>query len=273
MLLSSSAEAQRRYKPMQEFGLVFGTSYYLGDINPEKHFGTQLKMGGGAMYRINFDTRWSMKASLVFASIEAYDSDSDDPWQLNRNLSFRNDVVEGALTAELNFFDYELGNNRLNPVTPYYFMGLAYYKMKPMGQYNGVWYELQPLGTEGQGTTEGGELYTVTGLSVPFGLGVKANVFKIIGVSLEWGMRKTWTDYFDDVSGTYVDPDVLEDENGRVAMLLADRSLDTFGPDDSNIGMQRGDPGRKDWYSFATVTLSIRLTKPQGTCWENSHFR
>ena len=69
------------------------------------------------------------------------------------------------------------------------------------------------------------------------------------------------------------DTDVLEDENGRVAMLLADRSLNTFGPDDSNIGMQRGDPGRKDWYSFATVTLSIRLTKPQGTCWENSHFR
>lgn len=258
---------------MQEFGVSVGTSYYLGELNPEKHFGTPLKLGGGAMYRVNFDKRWSLKAAVNYGTVEAYDSDSDDPWQQNRNLSFQNKVLEGSLTLELNFFDFELGDERSNFATPYYFMGLAYYNMKPMGLYNGVYYELQPLGTEGQGTTVGGDFYKVNGISVPFGVGFKVNLFKIVGLSAEWGLRKTWTDHFDDVSGTYVDPQILEDENGLLSSLLADKSIDALGPNGDNTGFQRGDPGRKDWYNFTTVTLSIRLTKPKGTCWENSHFQ
>ena len=81
-------------------------------------------------------------------------------------------------------------------------------------------------------------------------------------------MRKTWTDYFDDVSGAYVSPSVLEEENGQLSAFLADRSVVQEGAEDQNAGLQRGDPGRKDWYNFTTVTLSIRLGKSPTSCWK-----
>jgi hypothetical protein len=42
-------------------------------------------------------------------------------------------------------------------------------------------------------------------VAIPFGIGAKMNVSKKVGIGLEWGPRKTFTDYLDDVSGTYPD--------------------------------------------------------------------
>ena len=212
-----------------------------------------------------------MKTSVLYHVVEAWDSDSDDPWIRNRNLSFRNQVIEGSVQGELNFFNYQLGNRKF-PVSPYLFGGLAYYRMRPMAQYRGTWYELQPLGTEGQGTEFGAEKYKTTMFSVPFGAGIKTNLFAIFGLSIEWGVRKTWTDYFDDISGKYVDPGLLADLNGELAAVLSDRSIEKEIPNaagNNNGGLQRGDSGRKDYYFFSMVSLNIRLDRKATTCWEH----
>jgi hypothetical protein len=262
----SMAQASK-WDKSKEMGVVIGTSYYIGDINPSKHFGTRLNGGGGLVYRDNLSKRWSIKASFLYGRVEAFDSDSDDPWQLNRNLSFRNEILEGSVQAELNYFDYQIGNEN-HPISPYVFAGLAYYSMKPQGEYNGNWYELQPMGTEGQGTSEGGSPYSTTGISAPFGLGLKVNMFSIIALSLEWGMRKTWTDYFDDVSGVYINPTVLIEENGRLASEFADQSFEQTGVNGTNEGAMRGDPGRNDWYNFTHLAITFRLGKSPTTCWK-----
>lgn len=270
------SQARNKYDRhiVQEIGVSFGTAYYLGDINPRKHFGTRLHSSFGGNYRINLDRRWALKFSLLQGSVEASDADSDDPWQQNRNLSFKNDFTEGSLVFELNFWEYEIGQGKkYSPVSPYFFAGLAYYKMKPQGFFNSTWYELQPLGTEGQGTSYDLKRYKTTGISVPFGVGVKVSVFKIVGFSLEWGMRKTWTDYFDDVSGIYPNEVVLEDQNGDLAVYFSDQSLSPQLANGTNNNVQRGDPGRKDWYAFAHATLSFRLTKQKGTCWGGKVMR
>ena len=62
-------------------------------------------------------------------------------------------------------------------------------------------------------------------------------------------------------------PAVLADENGTLAAILADRSLVYEGGQADNAGLQRGDPGRNDWYNFTTLTLSFRLGKKPTTCW------
>lgn len=267
-LLGAESHAQvSKWDKTREMGIVVGTSYYIGDINPSKHFGTRLNLGGGLVYRDNISKRWSIKASFLYGRVEAYDSDSDDPWQVNRNLSFRNDLLEGSIQAELNYFDYQIGNMQ-DPISPYLFFGLAYYSMKPQGELNGNWYELQPLGTEGQGTSEGGTTYKTSGISAPFGLGLKANLFSIVAISLEWGMRKTWTDYFDDVSGVYVNRTVLIEENGRLASDFADQSFEQSGANGTNEGTMRGDPGRNDWYNFTNVAITFRLGKSPTTCWK-----
>jgi hypothetical protein len=272
LTLTAICGAQKKYDQSREMGIAIGTSYYIGDVNPSKHFGTRLNPGGGLIYRHNFDRRLSLKASLLYGRIEAYDVDSDDAWQQNRNLSFRNDIFEGSLQGEINYFPYQIGDKR-HPITPYLFAGLSIYKMKPQAEYKGQFYELQPLGTEGQGTAEGGAKYKTTGMSIPVGLGLKVNLFSIIGINLEWGMRRTFTDYFDDVSGKYVDPSFLADENGELSALLSDRTIDAELPDGTNSGLQRGDPGKKDWYSMAHLVISIKLGKSPTNCWHNIDFR
>ncbi|MBL7942166.1 MAG: hypothetical protein JNM00_05345, partial [Flavobacteriales bacterium] len=148
------------------------------------------------------------------------------------------------------------------------FAGIGVYDMTPEASYKGVWYELQAIGTEGQGIEGFDNKYKTSGLCVPFGLGVKVNLFSIFGVSLEWGMRRTWTDYFDDISGIYADPDLLEDNSGELAVALSDQSPAKEGPQGNNGGMMRGDPGRKDWYSFATLSLNIRIDKKPTNCFK-----
>jgi len=77
-------------------------------------------------------------------------------------------------------------------------------------------------------------------------------------------MRKTFTDYIDDVSSKYYDPAVLAKQRGHLAAAVADPSI---GKDKSysDVGKQRGDSGNKDWYSFFGIVLTIRINKAN-TC-------
>jgi hypothetical protein len=260
------AHAQKKFQESREFGIMAGTSYYIGDLNPYRHFGGELAVGAGAMYRENLNKRWSIKGQVFYGMIAANDADSKDAWAQNRNLSFRNEILEGSCTVELNYRDYQIGNSR-DRFTPYLFMGLGIYSHKPQAEYLGRWYELQPLGTEGQGTTSGDDPYALNGVSIPFGVGMKLNLFSIVALSVEWGMRKTYSDYLDDVSGAYADPAVLADESGPLTVIFADRSLSYPEGLSSYAGLSRGDSGRRDWFNFTTVTLSIRLGKMPTTCW------
>lgn len=259
-----------KYDKSKEIGLLAGTAYYLGEVNPYQHFGTQLKTCGGLSFRNNFNKRWTFKTSVLFGQVYAYDSESDSEWIRNRNLHFRNQFIETSMQFELNYFSYQIGSH--DWISPYLFMGLAYTNMKPQANYKGNWYELQPLGTEGQGTSLGGDKYNTNIFALPLGVGIKFNIYAIFGFSMEWGVRRTFTDYFDDISGKYVDPEILQDENGTTASVLADQSLVKMRADGSNTGLQRGDPGRKDLYFFALGSLNIRIDKKATSCWNGQLY-
>ena len=126
---------------------------------------------------------------------------------------------------------------------------------------NGSWYELQPLGTEGQGTKAypGLTPYKLTQFGVPFGIGAKISLSKILCVGLEWGMRKTYTDYLDDVSTTYPDPVLLKAQKGEIAMELSNRSIPVAGEHPVQAGVQRGNSKTRDWYSFAGLTFTVKI--------------
>jgi hypothetical protein len=66
------------------------------------------------------------------------------------------------------------------------------------------------------------------------------------------------------VSTTYVDPDLLFATNGVLAALIADRSV--VNPGEINTGRQRGNPTNNDWYSFAGITLSYKLSRKESVC-------
>ncbi len=249
----------------RDIGIFGGTAYYLGELN-RNHFGGVIKPGGGAFFRQNINRRWALNFGIGYFEVSAFDSDSEDPWNSNRNLHFKTPIIETSAIAELNFFPYQVGS-KTNRFTPYLFLGLAYYSMKPQAEYNGFWYELQPLRTEGQGTTANSESpYNLNGLSMPYGFGIKASLTKRISVNLSYGMRASSTDYLDDVSTKYVSPNILVSEVGSLSQILADRSELQLGS--NNADVQRGDPTNNDFYAFTTFALSIKIDKKKTGCWK-----
>lgn len=241
-----------------EVGFHGGATYYIGDINPYTHFLHYPKGGGGAYLRANLTDRHAFKFSFLYTAVEAHDSESSSEWQRNRNLNFRSEIIELSAVLEINFFSYEVGDPS-RPYTPYVFGGLAYFRMNPEAQFNDQWVELHPLGTEGQLTSSSDNQYGRGQIAIPFGIGFKLNVTGRVSLALEYGIRKLFTDYLDDVSTVYADPEDLVASGGPAAAELADRSLVPMGINGTNTGMTRGNPDTNDWYAYSNLSISIRL--------------
>jgi hypothetical protein len=258
--------AQRQPDKSAEIGVFLGGSYYIGDLNPMIHFGPQTKPAGGVVFRYNLNPRLAVRANALFGKIEADDAMSNSSAQQQRNLNFKSSITELSAQLEFNFLDYQIGNER-RKFTPYIFFGLAGFKFNPIATYNNYDFSLQPLGTEGQGLDGGSskKKYRLIQMSIPFGVGIKTNLSKNIGLSVEWGMRKTFTDYLDDVSTNYYDPALLAAAHGPASAVASDPSKGT-DPNFSNVGRQRGNPTTKDWYSFAGIALTIKLKGKRETC-------
>lgn len=253
--LTGKAQGNKRNFRQHEVGVMLGGSYYIGDLNPRKHFNmTQPAMG--AFYRFTPNYRYAFRAGFNFGNVMADDSQTDDADQLQRNLNFKSQIIEFNILAEFNFLEYRISNDKYK-FTTFLFLGIDVFQFNPRGKYNNYWVALQPLRTEGQTKP-----YKLTQVAIPFGIGAKMNVSRIIGIGLEWGPRKTFTDYIDDVSGTYPDPELTPFINNK-AIQMSDRSKNAG----SNVNEQRGNPRNKDWYFFFGVTLNVKLTLKPPPCY------
>ncbi len=262
VLYTTTAFSQRSL----ELGGFLGCSFYLGELNPNGFFNEFTHLAGGVVVRYNLNNRLSFRGNLFFGEVSGDDSQSPSASQRERNLNFQSPIDELSAQVEFNFLEYELGDPK-HAFSPYIFAGVGVFEMNPQAEVGNNWIALQPLGTEGQGTSANrNKPYALIQPSIPFGLGIKANFSKTICISLEWGMRKTFTGYIDDVSGTYASPEILlanRGVNGATAVQLADRSLTADKAAD--IGEQRGN-GKDDWYSFAGIILSFRLRMHSKPC-------
>ncbi len=245
---------------VSEAGLTGGLSYYIGDINPLRHYPRHMHMAGGLFYRYNITPHYAVRFQGLYTRLEAYDSDSPDPVQQTRNLGFRSNIFELAFTVEVNFLKYRSIDRKNNHLwTPYLFVGLGYFHMNPQNRLDDTWYDLQPLGTEGQGTASGGKPYPLDVFNIPHGFGFKFALSDRVDLGVEWGLRRTYTDHLDDVGGVYADRGVLVEEAGPLTAALADPSAArTSG---INTGRARGDSNTKDWYQYTGLSLSMLLTR------------
>jgi hypothetical protein len=235
-----------------DLGIFGGVSYYMGDLNPNKLFLTP-KPAYGALYRHNINNRLAVQGHFIRGTVEA--SDAKSKANLSRNLNFISPIDEAGAQFEVNFFEYFIGSKK-NWWTPYIFGGGSIFFFKPYGKINGSRVELQPLHTEGQGLAAYPDRndYRLYSFSVPFGIGLKVSLNKYLGVGAEWGMRKTMTDYLDDVSTTYY-LDLAGKSPSEVPLsgLASDPTLSHYA------GMQRGNSKDTDWYSFAGVTVVVKI--------------
>ena len=261
LMLSWASLSAQNMLARSELGLAFGGMNYLGDLNDQSMFG-RVNMAGGLQMRYCFDSRWSMALGGVYGHIEGGNPDVVK----QRNLSFRSQVIEGSIRAEFNFFPYGLVVSSQRRSTPYIFCGLGLFKFNPQAMVTDSetgevrWYDLQPLGTEGQGTSAYPERkkYQLIEVSMPFGVGYRWRIAPSMHLTVEYGWRKTWTDYLDDVSTTYVGAELLNSTpGGSTAAMLADRSGEVVPGYVNAVGIKRGDDALSDWYSYFSVSMSF----------------
>ncbi len=234
-----------------EAGIMAGVSSYQGDLSPSNLRTSVGKFHAafGGFGRYNINNFFAAKLGLTYGTISGDDAEEFR----SRNLSFKSNFLEFALTAEWNILGYQ--PYALERVfTPYLFIGVAGLHFNPRTFYDNEWIELQPLGTEGQGMQGFPAKYSLLAFSVPFGGGLKYAINDQWNLGVELGFRKTFTDYLDDVSGNYVDEELLIAGNGSLAAALANRSGHPVSG-----GSQRGNDAVSDWYLILGFSLSYNF--------------
>lgn len=243
-------------------GVFAGGAGYIGDLNGKPF--VRLKPAIGASINYEISDRVMLRSGLTFGKIEGGDKYSGNQYlKENRNLSFTSPVTELSLVGELTVFN--LYNIRWSP---YGFAGIALYRFNPYIKDSGQKIYLQPLSTEGQGTSAYPQRkpYGLTEFAIPFGGGIKYNVNENMRLAFEVGIRRLFTDYLDDVSGFYADEAVLFNERGPRSVKYAYRGDEVPGdnlayPDNGYPvkDAERGNPKSKDWYYFTGLHLTFRI--------------
>lgn len=230
-----------------EIGISLGSSHYFGDLNNRSALDLP-QVSFGVFFKKQFGNYVALKVSAHQTTLGYSDvlNSNRAPVQAIRNLSFATNLTEVAVQGDFNFFKY-LPGNAAYPFTPYVTMGVGVFHFNPWTKLGGNKYYLQPLGTEGQGSNP----YSLWSICLPFGMGIKYNIYKNINLSAEVSYRYTTTDYLDDVSKTYPDLTALS----PLAAQLSDRSYPAYG----KLGIQRGFSEQTDQYIIAEVGLSFSI--------------
>lgn len=230
-----------------EIGPWVGGSQYFGDLQTALTLADP-GLAGGFNVRYNFDERICLKGSLNYARIAAFDDDSPNTFERERNLSFKSNIFDASLQAEFNFLPYVHGSKD-QWFTPYIFAGLSFFAFSPKTELDDISYNLRDFGTEGQAI---GDEYSRFSRAINYGFGFKWDINYDWSINIEARMHNSQTDYLDDVSTVYPDLTALADRRGMTAVALADRSgISGIGEQ----GRQRGNSPNKD--SFIVFGVSF----------------
>jgi opacity protein-like surface antigen len=243
------------------FGAFLGGSSYIGDLNDKPFKRTKPSLGISLNYELS--DRVMLRSGFTVGTLEGGDQYSGTEFlKQNRNLSFQSRLADFSLLGEVTIFNlYDIN------WSPYVFAGISTFHFSPYAFDSGQRIYLQPLTTEGQGLPSSQQdKYNLTQFAIPFGGGVKFNLNENIRLGVELGLRRTFTDYLDDVSGFYPDEAELLAGRGPNAVRFSYRGDEVPGetaayPDFgfANKGAERANPKTKDWYYFTGIHLTFRL--------------
>lgn len=242
-----------------ELGLSAGFSQYIGELQTD-YEAMENNVSFGFFARYNWSRRIALKAQFLQTTLTGSDANQKafNTFEANRNLSFKARLFELGLQGEWNITKFDVRDSKTT--APYLFGGLALIYSNPRAVLGDRWYDLQPLGTEGQ-TLEGGKKYSKLGIAFPIGAGIKISLSERINIGFDFGYRFTFTDYLDDVSGVYPNVALLEEQN-LIASQLSFRSPEISPQLAGNpVGKPRGNPNDKDGYFIGNITFSFNLAE------------
>lgn len=215
-----------------EAGLNGGISYYLGDINPGKHF-LESDYTFGVYYRHNFSRRISLRASVNYAQFHSADAKTKE--DIYRNAWFKSNIIDVSVMAEINFLPFFIGA-RESVWSPYLVGGIsAGLPLKTEGGFLNDTYSF----TNGILNTPSGSSIGKKNIIIPnlaIGFGVKFSLSKNFGMHVEWVMHKTFIDWMDGIY-YYNDEAFFKDNNIQYICNTSNQ----------------------DWYSLLQVGVSYKF--------------
>jgi hypothetical protein len=237
-------------------GMAGGLANYNGDLL-EKLYPKKITNGFiGPVIYYEINDRLQLRGSYSFARVNGSDTYNSKQSLRNRNLQFESTISEFSMAAEYHLFSlYE------KKYTPFFFAGLAVFYFNPYAydSLNRKHY-LKPLSTEGQGIYPDKKLYSLWQPAIPFGGGLKFAITENLRLGIEFGFRKLFTDYLDDVSTSYPGVNDLLAAKGQEAVDYSFRGDELPGSTATfpTKGTQRGSSGQKDVYYFTGIHLTFR---------------
>src|SRR5450432_172528 len=262
-LFPAESQPDKSYVYQGEFGISAVASQYFGDLNPNYHFNTP-KPVIGIYFRKQVSDYIAVRVAAHFAQIGYSDIyNTQNEFDLRRNLSFNSNIWELGIQGDFNFFRFIPGDGD-HRGTPYLTFGIGMLSFDPYAYLDGQKYYLREMGTEGQNVGyQGRKPYNNIAAYIPLGIGYKYNINPKMNIGFEVVYRFTTTDYLDDVSKTYAGisnfPTLPPDNSPSVAALLQDRSYET-GTSIGIEGRQRGYSNQNDGYLFAEIMFSINIS-------------
>lgn len=196
-------------RPYFEVGVMGGVSSYSGELVNSIVDVKHMHLAGAIFGRYNMNKYLTFRLQAAYGNVSGNDKDSRLDKDVIRNLHFRSHILEFGVMGEFNFMGYNpVGHGKM--FSPYAFLGLSVFNFNPRARHfdpnrDDEWVKLQPINTEGQGssTFPNRKPYALTQVSIPVGLGFKFAVTSNLNLGFEIGFRKTFTDHLDDVGNTY----------------------------------------------------------------------
>jgi hypothetical protein len=170
--LATTVVAQR-----SELGFGIGTFNYTGDLVKNYNF-KYSQPAATVLYRSNINRIVSFRAAITGGKLSASEKPIDAFADM-RDASFDIFLLEGSMGIEYHFLNWRDGKYPMR-FTPYLFGGLALF------------------GISGNDTKSAE--YSNVQMAIPFGGGFKYIINPRWYVAIEFGVRKTFFDYLDNIS-------------------------------------------------------------------------
>jgi hypothetical protein len=223
-----------------------------------------------ALYKYAVAVRLAITAGSLYASdAELKHDNSIAINRYRRNLHFRSIIRELSLCGEWHIVS-QLMQSRLDRIpglSPFFCGGITMFQFNPEAQKDNRWFALQQLRTEGQGFAGSTDnaTYKLLQLACITGVGMRYEV------SARWNMhvlllhRILFTDYLDDVSHHYIDPQLfdrhLDASTAQLARQLADRRKELQPTLEPPPYQPRGNPSRNDCYFTCEIGAGFVMNR------------
>jgi hypothetical protein len=268
-----------------EMGGSIGIMNCLTDVGGNKGMGKPLikdlnignnQLNGSIYLSAMYKYAVGVRLEGTIGKVKAYDSilhpvKETTLGRYERNLQFSSRITELALTFEFHplfiFINWLTKESSPPALSPYITAGIGYFNFNPQAKLYTDWIDLQPLHTEGQGFTEFSDRknYKLTQINFPIGAGLKYELTPAINLRAELVGRILKTDYLDDISTRYINPQLfskyLTGNDLINALALNDRrsKFNPAFPVNPKGGQRRGNPLNNDAYFTFNIKVGVAI--------------